>query len=61
MKAHAVITCPLWEDPDGTRRPGFTYEPSPPPVVGWVNVMNLTIDGERYLVLLTTAAACPRT
>lgn len=56
MKMLEVQTCPLWEDSDGSRRPGLEYEPDHPPVVGWVNVAVITIDGRPRLVLLTLDA-----
>ncbi len=57
LKMRAVHTCPLWEDPDGRRRPGLAEEPDHPPVVGWVNVMDVDVAGERHLLLLTNEAA----
>ena len=53
----AVHTCPLWEGPDGTRRPGVAAESNHPPVVGWVNVMEVEISGRRHRLLLTKEAA----
>lgn len=52
----AVHTCPLWEDANGWRRPGMDYDPSKPRVVGWVNVMEAEIAGERHRLLLTRDA-----
>jgi hypothetical protein len=52
-----VAPCPLWDDPDGTRRPGVAYEPDAPPVVGWCNVAVMDIGGEPYRVSLTLDAA----
>lgn len=57
MKVIAVHTCPLWEERDGTRRVGIAPEPNHPPVVGWCNVMELILRGERHRVLLTLKAA----
>jgi hypothetical protein len=56
IKVHAHYTCPLWEYPDGRRAPGMTYNPNKPPIVGWVNVMELQIAGEHHRLLLTTDA-----
>ena len=54
MKAHAVHTCPLWEDRNGRRRPGMRWvQFSRPNVVGWVHVLEVTIHGQRYMLLLT--------
>lgn len=52
-----VATCPLWENADGTRRPGLSYEPEHPPVVGWCNVAVMDIGGELHRLLLTLDAA----
>jgi hypothetical protein len=52
VKLIAVHTCPLWEEPDGSRRPGMEFEPDHPPVVGWVNVMRLQLHGEEFRLLL---------
>ncbi len=57
MKAHAVHTCPLWEDRHSRRRPGMTCTTPTPRVVGWCNVLDVTIHGKRYLLLLTKEAA----
>lgn len=57
MRIHAVHTCPLWEHPDGWREPGIAYSPANLPVVGWVNVMDAEIHGQRVLLLLTNDAA----
>jgi hypothetical protein len=51
VKLKAVHTCPVWEEPDGTRRPGFEEEPDHPPVVGWCNVLDIELGGERYRLL----------
>ncbi len=53
MKAIAIHTCPLWEEPDGSRRPGLRPESLQLPVVGWVNVMDAEIAGRRCMLLLT--------
>jgi hypothetical protein len=53
----AVHTCPLWQDVDGTRRPGMEPEATTPEVVGWVNVMEAEIAGERHRLLLTLDGA----
>lgn len=52
MSAIVVHTCPLWEEADGTRRIGMEYEEHHPPVVGWVNVLEVKIGGETHLLLL---------
>lgn len=52
MKALTVHTCPVWEDDDGSRRPGFTPEDDHPPVVGWCNVLVAEIAGEQHAFLL---------
>jgi hypothetical protein len=57
VRIHAIDTCPLWEEPDGSRRVGMAYERDHPPVVGWVNVLDVDIGGVRYQLLLTLAAA----
>lgn len=56
MRSLAVHTCPLWEEPTGQRRIGMDHEPDHPPVVGWVNLHEVEIDGERRLFLLTLDA-----
>lgn len=56
MRPIGVITCPLWEDADGSRRPGMAPESDPPPVVDWVNVLVLELYGEEYRLLLTKEA-----
>jgi hypothetical protein len=56
VKALAIHTCPLWEEPDGSRRVGMHEENPHPPVVGWVNVMAAEIAGRRYLLLTKDAA-----
>jgi hypothetical protein len=56
IRMFAVHTCPLWEDANGWRRPGMDYDPSKPRVVGWVNVMEAEIAGERHRLLLTRDA-----
>jgi hypothetical protein len=49
--------CPLWEEQDGARRVGMSYEPDHPRVVGWVNVAAVRIAGATYWLLLTKDAA----
>lgn len=56
MRGVVVHTCPLWEEEDGTRRIGMEYEENPPPVVGWVNVLEVKIGGETHLLLLGAEA-----
>lgn len=51
MRCLEVHTVPLWEDPDGRRRPALAPEPVTPPVVGWVNVIVVEIDGETYRLM----------
>jgi hypothetical protein len=51
VKLAAVHTCPVWEEADGTRRPGFDEEPDHPPVVGWCNVLVIDLNGERRRLL----------
>lgn len=56
MRIVSVDTCPLWEQPNGWRRPGIAYEADHPPVVGWVNVLVLELAGKEHRLLLTDAA-----
>lgn len=59
MRSIAVHTCPLWKAADGSRRPGMSEEPDPPQprLVGWVNVMMLSLGGVEFKLLLTADAA----
>jgi hypothetical protein len=56
MRLVAIDVCPVWEQPDGWRRPGIAHEPKHPPVVGWCNVLTVELaDGEHRLLLTTDA------
>lgn len=65
MKLHAIHTCPVWAGQPGPYRIGMepTYEQ--PIVVGWCNVLHLTIQGEEHYLLAvdyeddTLYQACP--
>lgn len=51
LRVLEVHTCPVWEDADGSRRPGMEPEDDHPPVVRWCNVLVLTIDGDEHRLL----------
>jgi hypothetical protein len=53
MIALALHTVPVWEHDDGELELGLEPESDPPPVVGWANVLELELDGDRYRLLLT--------
>lgn len=52
MKLQSIHTCPVWEEPNGSRRPGFDPDDAHPPVVGWCNVAVIDFDGEPRRFLL---------
>lgn len=56
MRVLEVHTCPLWEDEDGSRRVGMEPEEDHPPVVGWVNVLVVDVDGDPRLLLVGAEA-----
>lgn len=51
MRLLEVHTCPVWQEQDGSRSIGMEPRDDHPPVVGWCNVLVLTI-GRRKLRLL---------
>jgi hypothetical protein len=52
VRLHSIATVPIWENADGSRRPGLEPEDGHPPVVGWCNVADIELAGERYDVVL---------
>lgn len=52
MRLLEIHTCPLWEDERGNRIIGMHHDPRHPTVVGWVNVIVVSIDGKDYALLL---------
>ena len=55
MRFLSYDVCPLWEEPCGDRTVGFYPRSLHPPVVGWVVVCVLELDGEEYHLLLNMA------
>ena len=51
MRLRELHVCPVWEEPDGVRRPGLYPEDDHPPVVGWCNVLVIDINGEQHHLL----------
>jgi hypothetical protein len=51
LKAVAVHTVPVYREKDGELRYGLEPEDDHPPVVGWANVHEVEIDGERMFFL----------
>lgn len=56
MRLKHIDTCPVWEEDDGSMRPGMDYEPDHPPVVGWCNIATIELDGIEYKLLLNLNA-----
>jgi hypothetical protein len=53
MRLRELHTVPIWQDKDGTRRPGFEPEDDHPPVVAWGNVAVIEgIEDEPVPLLL---------
>jgi hypothetical protein len=56
VKLFAVHTCPMWEEPDGTRRPPRDGEVRRDlRVVGWCNVLVVEIRGAVHRLLAVAA------
>jgi hypothetical protein len=53
VKLLRVHVCPVWQEQDGSRRPGIDPDPDHPPVVGWCNVLviRLGADVRRLLAV----------
>ncbi len=53
MILKSVITVPIWEEPDGHRRPPLPGEVQTDlTLVGWANLLDIRdLDGEDYLLL----------
>lgn len=56
MRLLVVATCPLWAEEDGSRTLGLYERPDHPPVVGWCNAAQISIEGEERWFLLTLDA-----